>query len=997
MVVVASQGTLQFSSSAQNELKRGSFSATISFMFKGFKPVSPQTDFVEKEHELLEKWYKGRIVDKYLHRNDKSSEKFSFLDGPITANNPMGVHHAWGRIYKDFWQRYWNMRGRRQRFQNGFDEQGLWVEVEVEKELGLKNKKEIENLVPRDKFKSLEKFINLCKERVKKFSAIQTEQSKRLGYFMDWENSYHTSSEVNNYAIWSFLKIVNEKGWLYKGHDSVPWCPRCGTAISQHEILTEEYKEITHESVFFKLPIRDRSNEFLLVWTTTPWTIPSNVAVAVNKKENYVGVRIKGETLWLMKKRVKELKKQNIFPDFNDSNHQTKSGNELIGWEYDGPFDDLPLVKKTLGDYVHRVIDGEDVVTGEEGTGLLHVAPGAGEEDFKLGKTNKLPVISTIEEDASYVEGMGKFSKQNAKWHPEIIIDYLKSLDKGKYLRTTQMYKHRYPTCWRCHTELVWRVVDEWYIAMDRPSHNVSDGKQTYREMMEKVAKKINWLPEWGLDRELDWLKNMHDWLISKKRYWGLALPIYECKKCGNFEVIGSRSELKEKAIEGWDMFEGNSPHRPWIDQVKIKCSNCDVLVTRIPDVGNPWLDAGIVPFSTMPEDWFPADFITESFPGQFKNWFYSLIAMSTALKNENSFKTVLGFASVRDEKGEEMHKSKGNAIEFNEAADKIGVDVMRWMYLKQNPENNLNFGYHVADDVRRLFILRLWNVYSFFVTYANLNNFKPVRGRIDSSNVLDRWIISRLNESIKNVTLFVEKYQADKAAEDIENFVINDLSNWFVRRSRDRVSLSNEDEEDKNATFQTLWFVLTEYSKLLSCFIPFISEEMFTNLTDEDSVHLQEWPITNESLIDKNIELEMFFARQIVEKGHAMRKDKGYKVRQPLNSLSSVSPVDFSPGTIRTISQELNIHTINNSVKTNITSAGVTGMDFRITAALEAEKDARDLIRRIQEERKRLGTNLDQKVNVALPDWPKEFEEEIKRKALISKLSKGDFSVSKS
>ncbi|MBI2025817.1 MAG: class I tRNA ligase family protein, partial [Candidatus Levybacteria bacterium] len=381
-----------------------------------FKPVSPQTDFPALERELLEKWHKKGIVNKYLHKNDKSSEKFSFLDGPITANNPMGVHHAWGRTYKDFWQRYWNMRGKRQRFQNGFDEQGLWVEVEVEKELGLKSKKDIENLVPNDKFASLEKFINLCKERVKKFSGIQTEQSKRLGYFMDWDNSYHTSSDENNYAIWNFLKVVNEKGWLYKGHDSVPWCPRCGTAISQHEILTEEYQEITHESVFFKLPIRGRNNEYLLVWTTTPWTIPSNVAVAVNKKEKYIGIAIDGETFWLMEKRVKNLQKQRILPNFNDSNHRTKLGNELIGWEYDGPFDEVPLVKKTLGDYVHRVIDGKDIVTEEEGTGLLHVAPGAGEEDFKLGKENKLPVISTIEEDASYVKDMGKFSGQNAKW-----------------------------------------------------------------------------------------------------------------------------------------------------------------------------------------------------------------------------------------------------------------------------------------------------------------------------------------------------------------------------------------------------------------------------------------------------------------------------------------------------------------------------------------------------------------------------------------------------
>lgn len=951
----------------------------------GFKPVSPIIDFPLLERELLEKWEKNGLVEKYLHKNDSAKQNFSFLDGPITANNPMGVHHAWGRTYKDFWQRYWNMRGKKQRFQNGFDEQGLWVEVEVEKDLGLKNKKDIENLVPDDKFASLEKFINLCKARVAKFSAVQTEQSKRLGYFMDWENSYHTSNDENNYSIWNFLKVVNEKGWLYKGHDSVPWCPRCGTAISQHEILTEEYKEIIHESVFFKLPIRDRSNEYLLVWTTTPWTIPSNVAVAINKKEKYVAFETATEILWLMEKRVKELEKQKILPEGKIS--KTISGQDLIGWEYDGPFDDIPLVKKTLGEYVHRVIDGEDVVTEEEGTGLLHVAPGAGEEDFKLGKTNNLPVLSTIEEDAGYVKDMGKFSGQNAKWHPEIIIDELKEKDGGIYLLTILKYKHRYPTCWRCKTELVWRVVDEWYIAMDKKDES---GK-TFREQMIKVAKKINWMPKWGLDRELDWLKNMHDWLISKKRYWGLTLPIYECQKCHKFEVIGSREELKEKATEGWNEFDGNSPHRPWVDQVKIKCSSCSETVSRIPDVGNPWLDAGIVPFSTMPPDWYPADFITESFPGQFKNWFYSLIAMATALKNEPSFKNVLGFASLRDEKGEEMHKSKGNSIEFNEAADKIGADVMRWMYLRQNPEYNLNFGYHVADDIRKLFVLRLWNVYSFFVTYSNLNGFKPVKEYVESEDVLDKWIISRLNESIKNVTNYIEKYNADKATEDIENFVINDLSNWYVRRSRERVNPSSIDEKDRNSAFQTLWWVLNEYSRLLAPFIPFIAEEIYKNLTGEESVHLEDWPEAKNELIDIELENEMRMARDLVELAHSKRKEAGIKVRQPLGLLETTTSVLLSDQVKKIIADEINVEEVKNE-KGKLS----VRLDIAITDNLRKKGEARDLVRKIQEERKKIGTSLSEKINVTLPDWPEEFEEEIKRKALINNLSKGEFSVSK-
>lgn len=984
-----------------------------------FKPVSPKVDFPKLERELLQRWYKEGIVDKYLKKNNSSKKKFSFLDGPITANNPMGVHHAWGRTYKDFWQRFWNMQGYKQRFQNGFDEQGLWVEVEVEKELGLKNKKDIENLIPGDKFKSLEKFINLCKERVKKFSAVQTEQSKRLGYFMDWDNSYHTSSDENNYAIWSFLKVVNDKGWLYKGRDSVPWCPRCGTAISQHEILTEEYKEITHDTVFFKLSVEGEDNLFLLVWTTTPWTIPANVAVGLNDKysygiwkdqasnERYVflytgeegkqPVRPGGLSLeaWVMNKSGRTLK-------FEES----ISNKKLLSFKYKGPFDDFEIVKvaKTENaEAFHRVINAGKVVIDLEGTGLLHVAPGAGEEDFKLAKKNHLPVIAPIEEDASYVVNMGEFTGKNAKKHPEIIIDYLKEKDNGKFLLKVEKYTHRYPTCWRCKKELVWRVVDEWYIAMDKKDKS---GK-TYREEMVEVAKKITWMPDWGEDRELDWLKNMHDWLISKKRYWGLSLPIWECNKCGNFEVIGSRDDLKNKAVEGWKEFEGNSPHRPWVDQVKIKCSKCGEITSRIPDVGNPWLDAGIVPFSTMPKDWFPADFITESFPGQFKNWFYSLIAMSTAFVNREPFKRILGFGSVKDSKGEEMHKSKGNAIEFNEASDKAGVDVMRWLYLRTNPEHNVNFGYGVLDELRRLFLIKLWNVYSFFVTFANLYKWKPQKKLVNDflpKNDIDRWILSRMSGNVKNITYGDEEdpkndrgivnYNAYDAMGNVEIFIFVDLSNWYVRRIRGRVD--GDDEKSRNEALQTLWIVLTEYSKVLAPFIPFMSDEIYTNLVSESqSVHLEGWPTSNNLWRDKYLESEMELAREIVELAHAKRKELEIKVRQPLAELEvKNAKLIIREGIVDLIKDEINVKKVSfEKGKGEMTVA----LDTNITKELKSEGEAREIIRSIQEERKKLGTKLDEKVNVVLEYWPKEFEEEIKRKALIHTLEIGSvFKVSR-
>jgi isoleucyl-tRNA synthetase len=941
-----------------------------------FKQVSSKVDFSQLERETLKYWQENKILEKYLARNEGSKEKFKFLDGPITANNPMGVHHAWGRTYKDLWQRFFNMLGRHQRFQNGFDEQGLWVEVEVEKDLGLKTKKDIENLVPGNIFESIAKFVNLCKERVKKYSVVQTEQSKRLGYFMDWENSYHTSSDQNNYAIWSYLKTIHEKGWLYKGRDTVPWCPRCGTAISQHEILTEEYQEVTHKAVYFKLPIT--SKEFkeasLLVWTTTPWTILGNVAVAVHPEKEYA---LTDENLILIKEAATLL---------NLKVKKTFLGRELIGQTYEGPFDELTRVKKSFVSYTHKIINGEELVTEEEGTGLVHIAPGAGEEDFKLGQEEKLPVIELIDEGANYIDGLGEFSGKNAKDHPELILDYLEKYENGKFFFSVEDYKHRYPTCWRCKTELVWRVVDEWYIAMDRK--DPEKGK-TYREMMKEVIKGIKWIPSWGYERELDWLNNMHDWLISKKRYWGLALPIWECKKCGKFELIGSKEELKEKAVNGWKEFDGNSPHRPWVDQVKIKCSKCGESVSRIPDVGNPWLDAGIVPFSTLNyfedkdywKEWFPADFITESFPGQFKNWFYSLIAMSTALEDTTSFKILLGHGQVKDEKDEEMHKSKGNAIWFDDAAEKMGVDVMRWIYLTSNPENNVNFGYHIADEVRKRFFLILWNVYVFFVTYASLDNWKPQEAKSDSKNVLDRFVLSKLNSLLKKVKSDLTKFDAMNASRSIEYFVLNDLSTWYLRRSRDRMSPISSGE-NKEEAYGTLYFVLTNLCKLMAPFTPFVVDEIYRNLTDKETVHLEDFPETSEKLIDKELENNMEQVRKLAEVGHSIRKQENMKLRQPLTKFNYGKGYrKLSEEFNKILMEELNVKAIVYDEKTD------SSIDMKLTKELKAEGEARDFIRVIQEKRKEAGVAFNNLVTVYAPTWPKNFEELIKKETLAKKL----------
>lgn len=948
-----------------------------------FAPVSSQIDFPKLERELLDWWYSSGLVNKYLHQNDASEKKFSFLDGPITANNPMGVHHAWGRTYKDLFQRYHAMKGEAERFQNGFDCQGLWVEVEVEKELGFKTKKDIEVY-------GVANFVNKCKERVLKYSALQTEQSKRLGYFMDWENSYFTMSDKNNYTIWGFLKECWSRGWIYKGADSVPWCPRCETAISQHEILTEDYKEIVHNSIYFKLPIVGRDNEYLLVWTTTPWTLLANIAVAVDETIEYSLAKVEsGEKLWIASALVDE-----VLAGQPKTIEKTVLGKELVGLHYVGPFDSLPNVEAVLkahSDKFHLVVPTDPrimPITTVEGTGMVHTAVSAGEEDFKLGKKLGLPMIPVIADNADYIEGFGKFSGQNAKKHPEIIFDYLKEFEGGRFLFKIHPYKHRYPACWRCKTELVWKVAQEWYISMDTP--DPTDAlKRTYRKQMMDNTKKIHWMPDFGLERELDWLKNMHDWLISKKnRYWGLALPIYECPSCHNFEVIGSKEELKERAVSGWDKFEGNSPHKPWVDEVQIKCSQCGSTVSRIPDVGNPWLDAGIVPNSTMPASWFPADFITESFPGQFKNWFYSLIAMSTVINKENPFKNVLGYASLLAEDGRPMHKSWGNSIEFNEGADKIGADVMRWMYTAQNPQDNMLFGYKLADETRRRFHLILWNIYNFHITYANLDNFEPGDKPQDLS-VLDRWILARLSQTIKTATTSLDKFDTATANHAIDEFV-SDLSQWYVRRSRDRVGPAVASSSDKVAAHWTLHHVLVELCRILAPFTPFMAESMYKNLTGEESVHLSRWPASEKlGAADSQLIEDMKLLRKIVEVGLSERKTAQLKVRQPLSSLAIKSPRQLDNSElVQLLLDELNIKA---AVWEKAAELSVV-LDTNITPDLAEEGQVRDLIRQVQEARKSAGARLDQHIHLVAP-LPKnpELLKQLQAQTLADSASEGD------
>lgn len=853
-----------------------------------FQPVpgEQEADFVALEHKWLARWYAPdasgtSILERYLHRNDAADKRHSFIDGPITANNPMGVHHAWGRTYKDLFLRFRNMQGYRQRFQNGFDGQGLWIEVEVEKEHGFRSKHEIERY-------GIGRFVNECKARVDRFADTITEQSKRLGYFMDWDDSYHTKSDANNYAIWGFLKRCHENGWIYEGEDVMPWCPRCGTGMSQHEIATEGYADIVHPGLFLTFPLLDADGAqvddgaALLVWTTTPWTLAANVAAAVHPDHEYVKVRnvaADGTThlLWLHANRLGVLQ----------GDHEVLervAGSQLQGWRYRGPFDELPAQSDARD--VHRVLAWDDVAD-DEGTGIVHIAPGAGTDDFQLGKSQALPVIAPLNEDGVYVDGFGDLTGTSVDEVNPLIFESLRG--KGVFYHVED-YAHRYPICWRCSSELVFRLVDEWFISMDQLRHTMMDTTRT-----------IRWIPAFGEARELDWLQNMSDWMISKKRYYGLALPIYPCTECDTVNVIGSRQELQERAVEGWDAFDdaGSAPHRPWIDGVTIACSGCGAKTARIKDVGNAWLDAGIVSFSTLRyfddadywRDWYPADWISESFPGQFRNWFYSLICMAAVMDGTAPTGAVFSYGLMRDEHGEEMHKSKGNAIPFEEAADKMGADVMRWVFARHIPQNNLNFGYSVGDLARRQFVLPLWNVYYFFVTYANIDGWRP-SGDVPtaSRSELDRWVISELNQLVQQVTDDLDNWRIETASARLERFV-DLLSNWYVRRSRRRFWKS-EDDSDKQRAYETLYACLTTLTKLIAPMMPFLADELHSNLvagidpSAPESVHLADWPVADESQIDAELSRCTELAMRLSSLGRAARASIGVKVRQPLGAM---------------------------------------------------------------------------------------------------------------
>ena len=854
-----------------------------------FQPLPTVPDHPALEREILAWWDEQGIFDR-LREQNRGGPTFAFMDGPITANNPAAVHHGHGRTLKDVFQRYKAARGFDQRYQNGFDSQGLWVEVEVEKSLGLGSKRDIEEY-------GVAEFARKCVERVAHYSEVITEQCRRLGQWMDWDNDYYTFSDTNIEYIWGFLKVVQERGWLYKGHRSTQWCPRCGTSLSQHEQAGEEnYVEMDHPSLYVRFPLSGREGEALVVWTTTPWTLPANVAAAVKPDAEY-GLTEDGR--WVAVGR---------FPD--EPFVRRARGEELVGLEYSGPFDELPAQQGV----VHRVIPWDDVSL-DEGTGIVHIAPGAGTEDFELSRVYDLPVLMPIDEAGRMTAPYGELAGFTTTEVETRVTEALR--DRGLLVSEGRIV-HRYPICWRCKTPLVFRVVDDWFISAEDIRQPMLDANDT-----------VAWTPPQYKKRMDDWLRNMGDWNISRKRYFGLPLPFYPCE-CGTLNVIGSRGELQERAVSGLEQLE--ELHRPWIDAVRIRCESCDAEVERIPEVGDAWLDAGIVHFSTLGwnnptwiehgyatgasaglsgadlphhaywEKWFPADWVSEM-REQIRLWFYSQCFMAVTLTGVSPYARVLTYEKVVDERNVAMHKSTGNAIELDEALDRIGADVMRWLYCAQAPSEQLKFGYGMADDLKRRF-LTFWNSVKFFVDYANVEGFRPTWAALNLDGALeplDRWLVERTHAFVRDAEAAYESYDTVSVMRAYEAYD-DDLSNWYIRRSRPRFWQKGGDP----AAFQTLWYALVQTLRVMGPVLPFVTEQLWRNLVLDgpESVHLAGWPDVEDP--DRALLDEIADVRRVVTLAHQARALSGLKLRQPLRKL--VVEGAMAAGHAAEIADEVNV-----------------------------------------------------------------------------------------
>ena len=809
-------------------------------------------DFIKLEENILDLWSKQNHFNKLREKN-KQNPRFRFLDGPITANNPMGIHHAWGRSTKDIFLRYKAMNGYACHYRNGFDAQGLWVEVEVEKELGFKGKRDIETY-------GMDKFTQKCVQRVEQFSAVITQQSKRLGQWMDWDNSYFTHTDENIAAIWHFLKICHTNGWIAESYKPMPWCPRCGTSLSEHE-MSGSHKEITHTAVFAIAKMKNPHYD-MLVWTTTPWTLSANMALAVNPSLDYALVKCAGfdKPLVMAKNAIKHV-------DGEKQVLRLLKGDELIGHEYETFFPHLPAQK----DVTHKIIPWDEV-GADEGSGIVHIAPGCGAEDFELGKTFALPEVCPIDESGAFLEGYGFLTGLTATEAASEV--FAKLTEQGKLFKTHE-YTHSYPVCWRCKNEVLFRLVRGWNIKTDE-----------IRPRLIEAASTVKWEPAFIGKRMLDWLNNMGDWNISRKRFYGLPLPFYPCGPCGHLTVIGSKEELV--AMGGETAKNLPQLHRPWVDDVVITCPNCGEKVLRIPEVGDVWLDAGIVPFSTLGyftnrDEWeqnFPAEWVIEM-QEQVRLWFYSQLFMSVAITGKAPYQRVQTNNWVLAEDGSKFSKT-GYMIPFNEAADKMGADAIRYLFAGASMVNDVRFGYSLGEEARRK-LLGFWNIYSFFMTYAEID--KPVISASISNNLSDKWLQSRVAAFTAKAIKAYENYSTTEVVREFEHLV-DDVSNWYVRINRKRFWKESLDT-DKQSAYNSLYYAIKEIAQIMAPILPFMTEHIWQSMVlaydaaAEESIHLSAFPAAHG--YDQQVLSDIEKVRAAIARALKLRNEQNLKVKQPL------------------------------------------------------------------------------------------------------------------
>ncbi|MEZ0346641.1 MAG: isoleucine--tRNA ligase [Infirmifilum sp.] len=875
------------------------------------RPLTQEFNPKKYEVEVLDYWYKGKVYD-VIRDQSRGKPKFYFLDGPPYASS--GTPHVgtlWNKILKDAVIRFYRAKGYSVHDQPGYDCHGLPIEVQIEKRLGFKTKKDIEDF-------GVEKFIRECKRFVSENIASLNSFFREFGVSMDWDNPYRTMDDDYIEGAWWLVKKADEAGLLDYGLKVVHWCPRCETTLADYEVT--EYTELEDPSIYVKFPLLEEEKKFILVWTTTPWTLPANVAVMANPNLDYVWVDIGGEQLLLAKDRVDEVMKEVGVKDYRVIS--AVKGKDLEGLQYAHPlFEEVNVQKELAG--VHRIVLSEEYVSAKEGTGLVHCAPGHGEEDFIVGLRYSLPVVVLVDEKGRLTTGAGKYSGLSTREANPVIVEDLRR--KG-FLLHAGLIRHRYPVCWRCKTPLVLRGTQQWFI-------RVTQLKEKFLE----EAEKVEWIPEWaGYARFKNWLSGLRDWIISRQRYWGTPAPIWVCQSCGEKIVVGSREELEKLSGQKLEL---QDLHRPWIDKVELKCPRCGGTMKRVPDVLDVWLDSGVAFYASLGypknrdklERLWPVDLVIEGHD-QIAGWFFSLLRSGIITFNQSPYRRVLMHGFALDEQGREMHKSLGNYVEPRQVLEyKFGSrDVFRWFVLRTTTWEDLKFSWKGLDEVYSDLNI-FWNVYYFATLYMSIDNFDPSRYTIDNLRekleVEDKWLLSRFESIVRDVTKAFEELNIYRAVKQIREFVVEDLSHWYVRVIRPRVWIE-EESESKLAAYATLAYVLQKLLIISSPIIPFTTEriylESFRNDGSPPSIHMFSWPVTREELIDPELERKMQLAREIVERVLALRMRNNLKIRQPLPAVyiftSDPSVADSVKTFERVISSQVNVKKIIVSPEKSLT-----------------------------------------------------------------------------